>query len=221
MREPLRLSLVSGPAQLPVSLDQVKAQLRLDDDFTADDAPVMTLARVATEACERFTRRALITRTWRLFRDAWPHARTSTTGGGDWWDGTREGALSELPPSRRVLELPKPPLQSVVHVKTYDDADAATTYAAGNYFVDTAGDPGRVVLRDGAATPAPTRAANGLEVEFVAGYGDDPGDVPEQLRQGILMLTAHLYENRADLPDEAVKVSGAVVLWRAYRLPGL
>lgn len=217
MREPLRLTLTAGPAQLPVTLGQVKAHLRLEDDFTIDDAPVMTLARTATEACERFTGRALITQTWTQFRDAWPVGRSSRTGS-DWWDGVREGAISEIPPARRVLELPKPPLQSVIHIKTYDDADQATTYAVANYFVDSASDPGRIVLRDGAATPAPTRAANGLEVQIVAGYGDDPGNVPEQLRQGILMLTAHLYENRADVPDEAVKVSGAAVLWRTYRV---
>ncbi len=213
IREPLRLRLVSAPAQLPVSLNEIKRQLGIDDGFTDDDALLQGFLEAAVAEAERFLRRALITQTWRLHRDAWPSAH----GGHSWWDGVREGPISLLERSADELELPKAPLQSVIHVKTYDDADTATTFSSGSYFVDTASEPGRIKLRVGVAVPVVTRTANGLEVEFVAGYGDNPSDVPEPVRQGILMTAAWLYANRGDC-GEAAGNSGARALWQRFRV---
>ena len=67
----------------------------------------------------------------------------------------------------------------------------------------------------GQVFPTPGRAANGIEVRFVAGHGDAPGDVPARLRQGIVQLAAYLFENRGDaLAGAAIDASGAAVLWR-------
>ncbi|MBA3485188.1 MAG: hypothetical protein H0T51_25615, partial [Pirellulales bacterium] len=38
-----------------------------------------------------------------------------------------------------------------------------------------------------------------VRVEYTAGYGDEPGDVPALLRAGILFALGHLYENRQDV----------------------
>ena len=198
-------------AGLPLSLGELKAQLRLEDDQVQEDALLMALLRSAVESCERFTGRALMSQTWTLFRDAWPGAPEAVL-----YDGVTVAPSSEVPTGG--IALPKPPLQSVVHVKTYDEADAATIWDAGNYFVDVAREPGRIVARRGRSLPLPTRAANGIEIRFVAGYGDDPADVPEALRQGLLMSAAHLYERRGDDPQNAARQSGAVGLWRPFRV---
>ena len=63
MPEPLRLTLTAAPAQLPVGLNEIKAQLRLDDDQILEDALVMGHVQAAVDACERATGRALITQT--------------------------------------------------------------------------------------------------------------------------------------------------------------
>lgn len=217
MTEPLRLTLVTAPAVYPVSLNEAKAHVRVEDDQVIEDATVTAQIATAAEACERFTGRALISQTWTLHRDEWPTAWQA--GPGTNWDGVREGAISDLSSAARALELPKPPLQQVIHVKTYDDQDNAVVLPATSYFVDAASEPGRIVLRNGAAVPAITRTANGLEIQFVAGYGDDPHDVPEQLRLGMLHLIAGLNENRGDSPIGAVITqSGAANLWRPYRV---
>ncbi len=213
MREPLRLSLSAAPAGPPVGLDEVKAALRLDDDDTAEDALVMGLMRTASDSCEAFTARALITQTWTLARDAWPGEAAR--------DGLREGWSEgvETWDRARFLTLPKPPLQAVVHVKTFDENDTETLWPAANYFVDTASAPGRLVARGGRSFPLPVRAANGIEVRFTAGYGADPTDVPEALRQGLLQMVAFLFENRGDAPPEqAVQESGAAALWQPFRV---
>lgn len=214
MPEPLRLTVTTAPDKLAVSLNELKAQLNLGD-VTDDDPSLVGYLSTAVEACEKYTGRTTISTTYTLFQDDWPSDRARET----WWDGVREGAISELRASARNLELPRPPLQSVTHVKSYDDSDNATTFATINYFVDTASKPGRVVLRNGSAAPSITRAANGLEVQFVAGYGDDPHDVPEQLRQGILMLATYLYQHRGECPvEEAIGKSGAAARWGQYRM---
>ena len=213
MRKPLRLTLATAPAGPPVGLDAVKAALRLDDDQTLEDALVAGLVRAATEACEAFTGRALITQTWTLFRDAWPGAPAEE----HLHEGWRLGIAA--PAQARFLALPKPPLQAVVHVKTFDESDAETTWPAANYFVDTASEPGRLVARSGQVFPAPTRAANGIEVQFTAGYGSDPTDVPEALRQGLLQMLASLFENRGEgAPETALHDSGAAALWQPFRV---
>ena len=38
--------------------------------------------------------------------------------------------------------------------------------------------------------------ANCIEIDFVAGHGDTPSDVPQPIRQALLLLIAHWYENR-------------------------
>lgn len=219
MREPLKLVLNTPAARLPLELNELRAQLRLDDDQTLEDAVLLAGLRAASEACERFTGRALITQIWTLFRDAWP----LEDDGAGLREGWREGVLSER--RARALALPRPPLQSVVHVKTFAEDDTETVWPASNYVVDAAGLPGRLVARSGQAFPAPGRAANGIEVRFVAGHGDAPGDVPEALRQGILRLAAHLHEHRGDAAGDAAggatsvtaqAASGAAALWRPF-----
>ncbi len=213
MREPLRLTLTAAPLGPPVGLDEIKAALRLEDDQTLDDALIAGLTRSAASACEAFTGRALITQTWTLHRDAWPGESRETPLREGWSEGPSS------PPTPRYLDRPKPPLQSIVHVKIFDDADTETIWQAANYFTDAASLPGRLVARVGQVFPVPTRAANGVEVQFVAGYGADPTDIPEALRQGILQTIAHLYENRGEAaPETALHDSGAAALWRPFRV---
>ena len=209
MREPLKLDLTAPPARLPVDLNELRAQLRLDDDQIAEDAVLLANLRAAAEACETFTGRALITQTWTLFRDAWP----ADDDDASLREGWRVGALTSE--GARALVLPRPPLQSIVHVKTFAADDTETLWPASAYFVDTAGLPGRLIARAGQVFPTPGRAANGIEVRFVAGHGDAPGDVPARLRQGIVQLAAYLFENRGDaLTEAAMDASGAAALWR-------
>ncbi len=216
MREPLRLTLTTGPASLPVSLQEAKEHLCIDEDQTDGDALIVAYLSAAVSACEKFTGRALISQTWTLFRDAWPYQSAP----GAISEGWSEGPSTNLIIGARELRLPRPPLQSITHIKTYDDSDVATTYAASSYFVDSASVPGRIVIRDGSAAPAPTRTANGLEIRFVAGHGDNAGDVPEELRTGILQLVAHLFEHREVVTDGTLaKVPFSVeTLWGLYRV---
>lgn len=65
-------------------------------------------------------------------------------------------------------------------------------------------DPRR--LSFAAPPPAPTRALNGVEIDYDAGFGATAAETPEPLRQAILMLVAALFEGRsgeARIPEAA------------------
>ena len=99
---------------------------------------------------------------------------------------------------KNYLVLANGPVISVPHVKTFDDADVATTLAAARYYLDNAREPARIVLRTGETFPTALRVANAIEVEFVAGYSSIYS-IPEPIRMGILQHIAHLYEHRGDM----------------------
>lgn len=57
-------------------------------------------------------------------------------------------------------------------------------------------EPGRIVLDYQGSWPSATlRSANGVEIQFVAGYGDDIESVPKNIIHGMLIWIAHLYEH--------------------------
>ncbi len=187
-----RLSLVQPPGAEPLTLDDVKTHLRIDHDN--DDAFVTGLIAAARQMCEQHTRRALITRTYGLFLDAWPK-------------------------DCRALFLPNPPLIDVIAINTYGSDDAPTAFDENSYFVDTAGMVGRIVMKN--TVPTATRDVNGIEIRYKAGYGATPASVPPALRQGLRQLIAHLYENRGDTSTQALYASGAAALFQPFRVASL
>ena len=104
------------------------------------------------------------------------------------------------------MDFPRAPLQSLTSITYTDDAGATGTVAAANYVVDADSEPGRLALAAGGSWPGITlRAIAGVKLRFVAGYGDDPEDVPQGYKQAMLLLVGHWYENR-----EAVISTGAI-----------
>ncbi len=180
----MALVLTSGPAVEPVTLTEAKAYLRVD--LSDEDTLIASLITAARIHVEVSLGRSLITQSWSLFLDQWPEAR--------------------------VLTLPIAPLQSVTDVRTYAEDDTAIIWDASNYFVDASSDPGRVVRQNTASWPPPGRPANGVEVAFVAGYGNGASDVPEPIRQALLLLIAHWYERREPvaLGGRPISVPGTV-----------
>lgn len=59
-----------------------------------------------------------------------------------------------------------------------------------------------------------------LEIDFTAGFGIDPADIPTPLRQALLLLIAHLYEHRGDsaAPPVPMMVEALIAPYRGLRL---
>ena len=123
---------------------------------------------------------------------------------------------------RRKIVLPRSPVASITHVKYYAEDDTATTWATSNYRLDNASVPAQFVLREGINFPDGLRDTNGLEIQYVAGYGNS-SSIPMQIKQACLHYAAYLNEHRGDLVEgksvEAPKV--ATQLLEPYRIKRL
>lgn len=173
------LRLVSSPAIEPVTLAEAKAQLRLDTD--ADDAYVSALIIVARERVELFLRRALISQVFEHTLDQFP-------------------ANGHLIQATSFIDLPRPPLRSVEWIKYIDTAGNQQTLQPESYVVDaSSNEMGRVALAWNQFWPITRWSINSVVIRFIAGYGDRAEDVPQTIRQGILIEIANLYENREDV----------------------
>lgn len=138
---------------------------------TTEDAYIESLITSAREYCEAFTRRALATQTIEAYFDRFP-----ITG---------------------RLELPRPPLQSVISVKYKDSAGAETTMEANtDYIVDDESNIGAIVLPYGKSRPSfEPYAVNPIRVRYVAGYSES-NPIPKSIKRAMLLLIGHWYENR-------------------------
>jgi len=63
--------LLSAPAVEPVTLDEARSFLRVEHN--ADDEVIAALTAGSRIHVEAQTRRALITQSWRITADSWPH----------------------------------------------------------------------------------------------------------------------------------------------------
>ena len=91
------------------------------------------------------------------------------------------------------IELPVQPALSVDAVRSIDADGAATVLDPGDYAFDAA--DGTVALKNAVA------GTDHHEIDFRAGYGASGDDVPEPLRQAILMLATHWHEHRSAVGD--------------------
>lgn len=193
----MNIRVITPPAVEPVSLAEVKAHLRVD--HSDEDDLISALIQASRELCEAFQNRTLITTVLELVCDGFPGS---------------------------VISLPRPPLQGVTSITATDEAGVDTVVSAADYLVSTAGVLGRVVLKSGSSWPAVTlQEVDGFVVRYTAGYGDDPADVPQLTRQGILLTIGHLYENRETVViDRGISVMEvpmtAQYLWWPDRVMG-
>lgn len=209
----LSITLTTAPARYPVTLAEARAKLRLDHQ--EDDAELAALLAASTSWAETFLNRALISRTYTGFLDFWPQLRDARPYSYGYVQTLGSTPVAGLwSGCSRWIELPRPPLVSVGYIKTYDDSDAATTMDTGDYYVDDKSTVGRVVLRTDASWPTPTRAANGIEIQWTAGYGSNPADVPEEIRQAVLIYAGALLDDpNAEPPKAALALASPHRIW--------
>lgn len=165
------LTLLTPPGAEPVALPEAKAWLRVS--HVDEDELITDLLRASRERVEAFTGRALIQRQYRESLDDWPLARFSACG--------------------TAFALKAPPLLSVEAVRTFDTGGTASAWDPAEWRIDIAADPGRLIAIAPFGFPRPGRRAGGIEIDFTAGYGPLPDDVPAPLREAVLRLVADAY----------------------------
>ena len=184
--------LVIPPAVEPVSLAEAKAHLRVG--HADEDQLIATLVAAARRQVEARTGLVLVEQQWTVFRDDWPE-----TG---------------------VIELPLAPVIAVDELAAYGEDDIKAVIDPPHYYADLASRPPRLMLRGSRVWARPGRIGNGVAITLTAGFGPAGDDVPEPLRQAILVLLAHWYDHRgnANPPRVPLTVDQLIRPFRAVRL---
>lgn len=166
------LSLVTPPSVSPVSVDDCKLQLRIEDTY--DDEYIQILIDAATEYVGGrdglLGNKLLINQTWDY----------STTG----------------PDSDGKLCLPFSPVSSIASITYYDGDEVSQTATVSDFNLFGDEDYAYLKPKTGNTWPTIYNRPDGITVQFVAGYGAAASDIPKNITQAILLIVAHWYENR-------------------------
>ena len=200
--------LNTAPAAEPVTADEFRDHIR---DAAMSDSEANTWIATARQLIEDNTGLALITQVWDMVFDRWPSSAREP-----WWDGVRQGAISELYGNPGIIELPRYPLQDVDAVTVYDEGSNATAITVASFFdIDTYSVRGRMSLQSGATWPVALRPTNAVLIQYTAGYGD-AADVPAPLKLAVKQVAAYLYEHRGDGCDPKDALSAGMGILNQY-----
>jgi len=164
----MSLMLITPPLVPVLSLEEAKRHLKVDGD--AEDDVIETYIDTATRRLDGeagLLGRCLIEQEWQFTLDSFP----------------------------REIRLPLPPTISVDRITYVDRAGDHVTIDPERYHVSGLGTLAGATIRPRGSWPTPA-GPDPVMIEFTAGFGSEPADVPEQLRQAIRELVAHFHEIR-------------------------
>ncbi|MGB6119246.1 MAG: head-tail connector protein [Mesorhizobium sp.] len=144
------------------------AKAQLRIGHNSEDEFIAGLIRAARAEVEAQTGMALIDQSWRLALDRWPRDC--------------------------LVMLRRYPVREILSVTVYGPDGEAMLVDPADYEADLIGRPARLHVKE---ATAPVRRLNGIEIDFLAGFGEAGADVPDLLKRAILVLVAHWYEFRA------------------------
>ena len=181
-------TVTTAPTVEPITLAEAKDYAKIE--VSTDDALINDIIIPAARVyAENFTRRAFNTQTITMKIDwCFPN----------------------------VIEL-LPDLQSVTAGSfTYVNTDGDTTQVpTATYTVDTVSDPGRVYLAFNQTWPTVRMQRQAVSIVYVVGYGATGetaqaarAAVPAPIREAIMMMVNHAYENRN---PHIVTIGGTIV----------
>ena len=137
-------------------------------DTTADDTLIDSLIKAATQSCQIFTNRYFLDTRVTQYSDNW----------------------------FEFYRLYKSPVIAITHVKYYDTNDTLQTLASSNYILDNISQPARIGISVDGTLPNLADRINAVEVKYSVGYGFTSDDVPEGIKQAVLITIGNWYENR-------------------------
>ena len=181
-----RTKLITAPVKQLITTDDAKTHLR--EDASANDAYIDDLVLSATSMFESETEKQLLTATWEYYLDAFP----------------------------TVINLPYGPVQSVVSIKYYDTDGTEQTLSTSDYDVAIEGNIARIQSKTAGWPTTDEDTLNAVIVQYTAGYGDDPYDVPQDIISAVRLILGDLYDKREDFAMKRGYVKRVADLYRNY-----
>jgi uncharacterized phiE125 gp8 family phage protein len=141
---------------------------------TTQDPYLSALIVVARRQAESITKRRFITQQWKQTLDWWPIGIT--------------------------FRLLLPPIQNVSAVQYYDQNSTLQTLDPASYEVSYTQQQARVSLLNGYWWPTlRIMKLDPVVITFTTGYGDTAASVPQGIKQAMLLMIAHWYNQREDV----------------------
>lgn len=171
----MALTVTAPPSVEPITLDQAIHQTRATS--ARERGYLQFLIEAVRDRAELATQRQMMVATYQLRLDDWPC---------EGW-----------------IDVPRPPLRTVTSIQYVDTAGVLQTLPTSVYAVEAPVGPrcarGRITLQYGQSWPTARAKAGAIVVEFQAGYGEAPDDVPPLLRKAMLRDLASCWEHREDV----------------------
>jgi uncharacterized phiE125 gp8 family phage protein len=169
-------TLTTAPAKEPVTIAEAMAALRVDD--SGEIPKLQLLLSAAREFVERQTGRALISQQWSMSFEDWPSCKD---------------------PYPRRIYIERAPLISVQAVTYFDTDGVEQTLSTDDYRAQSGGADGYgfIELKADSIWPDIEDRADAITIEFTAGHGAASTNIPANIRQTVLLLLAHMYDNPA------------------------
>jgi len=163
------LELLDAPATTPITLAEVKDQLRVEG---SDDDTLLTRlidVAVAYTDVKGALGQAMIAQKW-----------------GQWVEST--------PP--QTVSLILGPVTGVTAVKYYDIDGTLQTDTLSNYQVTGTEFATIIGPKSGFSWPVTQDRSDAIRIEYEIGYGETAADVPQTIRHALMLLVGHWYDNR-------------------------
>ena len=170
------VTILDGPAETPVTLDEVKIQLRRVGQ-THEDAYINALILAATERLQDYTRRTFINTRYQIDYDA-----------------VKVANRTEVYP---FVKLKRAPLISVETVQLMRNS----VYVDEAFQLKDQASYARVLFQNYLSSGALDDVPFPLRIVFRAGYADAAA-VPESIKEAIKRYINYLYNNRGDCTPE-------------------
>jgi uncharacterized phiE125 gp8 family phage protein len=172
----MKFVIATAPATEPVTSAELVSQCRIDSAVATAEATYITSLVTAARVRAENLCGPIITQAWDGYLDEWPAGDTIT--------------------------IEKPRVSAITTVKYMIlDAVALSTFASASYQTDYVSRYARFRLKDTYSWPTDElEILNPIVIRFSAGWANAAA-VPAALKQAILFLAAHWYENREATSD--------------------
>jgi uncharacterized phiE125 gp8 family phage protein len=160
-----KLSTNTEPSEEPVGIKELRHYSRVDSHD--DNDLLKQLGKAARTYIERNARLAMVNTTYDYI----------------------------LPQFDDTIRLPKGPIQSIKHIKYFDDDGNKQTLSTDKYQLVKSDRVGTIERLPDKSYPSTEKREDAVQIRFVAGYGT-ADDVPNELRIAIKMLVLHWYDTR-------------------------
>ena len=161
--------ILTAASTFPVSLTEAKTHLKVDT--SADDTYIESLIKAATQLSEEYTNRFFI-----------------------------DTVVEQYASSFKELEtLYKSKVSSVLQIKYYDSDNSLQTLSATVFNTQLNYEPAQIQLADGQSFPSIAKRNDAVRARYTVGYGSSASDVPEIIKQAILLTIGNFYQNRSSV----------------------